>query len=202
MLSSFLLIVAGWPPQSEPLCDGARYLGLSFRGQRAYAYSMVPGTKPSIGSEETTYDRESGHYTVKRSGGLAAHGDEKFEVRGDGVYLVEIQDGELKRPMLSIPSELPIKCFWNSSLSVGVLQLSISNVILREESVQTKAGKFQTLLVCGDGTISVEGQSQKIVFKTWYAKDIGAVKMRIRSESDAGMTTTQSTELIKLVPEK
>lgn len=185
--------------------SGFRYFGLDRTGDATYEYSSVQGAAGTEGTEAievVSAAPEKSVIKINRGGSLTDLGAETYEVRPDGVYLVEMKLGVLDKPMLAMPADVKVGDKWVSELSAkastgATYAFKISNHAEKEESVVTKAGEFTALLVTGTGTITIDGKSRNVQYKTWYAKDAGTVRMRIEAKNDQGETVKQSVELVK-----
>lgn len=184
--------------------DAYSYLGFDRKGDSTFEYSKVQGAAGERGTEAIeiiSSTPEKSVVKINRGGALTELGAETYEVRPDGIYLIEINLGKLEKPMLAMPSNVKVGDKWLSELVVNTpagkkLSFKINNNATKEEEVITKAGEFNALLVTGTGTITADGKASTVQYKTWYVKDLGNVMMRIESKDSEGTPIKQSVELV------
>lgn len=185
--------------------NGFTYMGFGRNDELTYEYQELEGAPGQEGTEAIevkSSEKDKAVVQINRAGALSRLGTETYEVRPDGVYLTIMGLGQLKAPMLAIPGDVKVGSKWTSTLETtgtgsSKYQFSINNVAEKEEDIKVKAGSYKALLVTGTGTLSQGGNKpQKIQYKTWYAKDLGTVLMRIELVDDKGVSKKSSVELV------
>lgn len=137
-------------------------------------------------------------YLITQTGILADLPSQEIVVRKDGVYTTKIAGNALKEPSLELPADLSIGKSWTSkgeftlSESVTVKQ-DVNYKVVKIEKVKVPLGEYEALVLNASGSLTAQGQTNKISLKMWLAKGVGLIK----SETE----TTQGGKPVKVVME-
>lgn len=132
-------------------------------------------------------------YLIERTGALVDFLglEETISLEEDGIYLVSSKMLTMKGRDLQLPADLAPGKEWTevteaTDAAGQAMHLENRLKAVREEPVKTKAGDFSALLVTSSGNGKVQGKAVKITSRTWYAKDVGMVKMEMVSTGPDG----------------
>lgn len=188
--------------------EAYEWMGFNRLEPFTYELTKMEGAAPTEGSQTLAYiggDEKAGKFQYSRTGALEQLGDEEFEVRPDGIYLISMPPNKLEKPALMMPAKLNVGASWPcqfdfTSADGKKFSFKLTNKAERIEKVKAKAGEFDALLISATGNISIthEGKTQvnDVNTKTWYVKGLGQVKMSLEVKVD-GLNNKFSVELIK-----
>ncbi len=140
-------------------------------------------------------------YEITRTGSLADLGSMQVELKKDGIFVRSSSIGEIEGSHLELPSGLHIGKSWTSTLKIkgasGTVENSSTFKIVRTESVTTKVGKYNALLITSVGPATIAGQKSQMSTKGWFVKGRGAVKMIIVTKPASGPSTEMTIQETK-----
>ncbi|MCS7159835.1 MAG: hypothetical protein RMJ19_05125 [Gemmatales bacterium] len=138
----------------------------------------------SVGSESVTQvvrlekvNQEEG-YRLETSIGNRVISSEVLAVRPDGIYRLAANDVPIHPPLPVLKNPLKAGDSWSFQANVKdrVIKGSLTVQSLSEPEV-TRAGKFKCVKIGGD---SLQLENQKAALTTWYAPQIGPIKISIK----------------------
>lgn len=182
--------------------DAFGYYGLS-QG-RTMEYRMTAGGTTQTGTQAITFKGLEGgvaKFSVERGGDLAQMGSTEVELRKDGIYAISSSIGDIGKPSLEMPMALPTGKTWTTKNELkqgdsGGMTSEQKYRVVGLERVTTAAGPFEALLVTSEGPASIGGQPYSMKTRSWFVKDLGAVKWEIETVDKA--TSTKNTVSIEL----
>lgn len=188
---------------SELKHDGFAYNGFGRTTPVSYLFSKVQGDKGEKGTQSAELKEVkdgTAAYTVNRTGSLEAIGREELLVKKDGVYLVSTSLGSPESPVMLMPASVKPGTVWDYSYELttsggGKMSFKGKARALQNESLKVAAGTFDTLLVSETAEMNNAGTKGTVSSKTWYAKDIGVVKMKMEVKDQTGKIVTSTIEL-------
>ncbi len=153
--------------------EGYQYYGLALADELTYDFDYN-GSKRQ-GKQKQTYNGFTDgkpRFTIERAEALSNLGTDILEIREDGVYMVSSREQVLETPILALPAKMEIGKTWEVSQKLKDAQgnevtLKASNKIEKQEKVTTPAGACDCLVVSMNGTLTVQGKTQKVSGKTW-----------------------------------
>lgn len=181
--------------------DGYYYYGLD--NTKPLTYSVSDGVgKPTDGVQTVQLkgvDKDA-NFTISRTGALTNMGDEDLVVKTDGVYLVRSMWGPVEPPMLSFPDKATEGKTWKTSSEMKgaddrTIKMECNWSIGKAEKLKVAAGEFDVIKVTGTGSLTMEGKSHPLSAEGWYSKQVGAVKLQVKSKDDAGKDKSTLVEL-------
>ena len=183
--------------------DAFAYNGFDRRTQLTYLFSQFQGDTAKQGtqmSELKSLTSDVAAYSVKRSGSLDQIGDEELEVRPDGVYLVSTEQGSPNIPVRLMPSVVKPGTVWNYDYVLTTtqgLKMTFKGRAKAEKETKLKvaAGEFDTLMVTETAEMDKGGTKGTVSSKTWYAKGVGVVQMKMELKDSSGKIVTSTVEL-------
>ena len=184
--------------------DAFGYYGLS--EGRSMEYRMTAGGTSQTGTQTITFKGLQGDvakFSVERGGDLAQMGSTELELRKDGIYAVSSSIGDIGKPSLEMPMALPTGKTWTTKNELkqgdsGGMTSEQKYRVVGLERVTTPAGPFEALLVTSEGPASIGGKPYSMKTRSWFVKDLGAVKWEIETVDKASSTkNTVSIELVK-----
>lgn len=183
--------------------DAYRYIGFDRTKPVKYLFSRVQGSKAEEGTqtcEVKSADKDSASILVSRTGSLEDLGTEEFLVKPDGIYLVSTLKGKPKEPVLQMPAKLPVGTVWDYTFPLtgpdgSKMTLTGKARVEASEKVKVVAGEFDTIRVSETANLDNNGAKATVSMKTWYAKDVGVVKMKMEMKNSAGNIVTSTMEL-------
>ena len=194
------------PPELKH--DGFEYNGFDRTAPLTYLFALVEGDKPEEGkqtSELKSVEKGQATYSVKRTGSLMAIGDEELAVRPDGVYLVSTSLGSPQSPVLLMPAVLKPGTVWDYNYELNTTTPSKTGGskmhfkgkarVEKEEKIKVAAGEFDTLMVSETAEMDNAGAKGTVSSKSWYAKGIGVVRMKMEVKDSKGAIVTRTIEL-------
>jgi hypothetical protein len=142
-------------------------------------------------------------YTITRTGGLTEMGDEDLVVKPDGVYLTRSSWGQVEPPMLSFPAQVAEGKSWTTSSKMQdkdgrTVTLDSSWTVGKSEKIKVQAGEYDVVKVTGKGTLKLDKDSYPLNAEGWYSKELGAVKMVVKSKDNTGKDKASVVELKKV----
>ena len=183
--------------------DAFRYIGFDHKKPLKYSYVKLQGTAPEEGSQTCVIksaDKDAADVLVERDGSLKELGTEEFQVKPDGIYLVSTQQGKPDKPVMQMPAKLPVGTVWDykfplTGKSGEKMTLTGKAKVEAVEKVKVEAGEFDTIRVTETATLDFNGKPSTVSMKTWYAKDVGIVKMKMEMKNEKGDIVTSTMEL-------
>lgn len=179
--------------------DAYHYYGLASVKPLSYLITTTANPQQQTGTQKFNLTEVANGQAVYRcefTGYLAQQGVMECTLRSDGVYQKLLSDPKAK-PQLQLPSKLGPGVKWSSTEQGDVaghsIKVTSSNTVVGVESVHTKAGTFQALLVVAQGTYTMDGKSSPLSTKTWLVKDMGPVKVEMTSRTPQGDKTVKTT---------
>ncbi|MBV6457552.1 MAG: hypothetical protein HONBIEJF_00665 [Fimbriimonadaceae bacterium] len=156
-----------------------------------------PGEKePTIVEQTIKFSKlEKGNATfdVVRNGPMADKlGNEVSVVQPDGVYTVTSTKGRLEKPILGLPADLKVGSKWKrvgkliEPSSMTATETSEDCEVVAEEKVVTAAGTFDALKIVSKGYFKQVDIKSNITSTSWYARDIGLVKLEFAVKDKNG----------------
>lgn len=188
--------------------DGYAYNGFAKTTPLTYLFTRLEGDKPEEGtqtSELTSVEKGQAAYSVKRTGALMAIGDEDLMVKPDGVYLVSTSLGSPEKPVMLMPAEVKPGTVWDydyelntttgSKTANSKMHFKGKAKAEKEEKVKVAAGEFDTLMVSETADMDNAGVKGTVSSKSWYAKGVGVVRMKMEVKDSKGRIVTSTIEL-------
>lgn len=183
--------------------DAYRYIGFDKTTPVKYLFSRVQGSKAEEGTqvcEVKSVDKDTVTIQVKRSGALEDLGTEEFLVKKDGIYLVSTLKGKPDAPVMQMPAKLEVGTVWDYNFPLsgeGGSKMTLSGKarVEAQEKVKVVAGEFDTIRVSETANLDNNGAKATVSMKTWYAKDIGVVKMKMEMKNQSNNIVTSTMEL-------
>lgn len=181
--------------------DGYYYYGLD--NTKPLTYSMtLNGAKPADGVQTvqlTGVDKEA-NFTLSRTGSLVNLGDEELVVKPDGVYLVRSMWGPVEPAMMAFPDKATEGKTWKTSNTMKgsddrSYKMDLTYTIGKVEKVKVQAGEFDALKVTSAGTLTMDGKSYPLTAEGWYSKQVGTVKLELKSKDEGGKEKATIVEL-------
>lgn len=133
-------------------------------------------------------------FKIERSDALQIMGTERVEVSEEGVFLTEVKQQPLEKPVIALPAKIVVGSSWpiDQKLRDGegndVVSKAIQKVV-GQEKIKTPAGEFDCIVISMEGTLTVQDDkkhSNPVSGKAWYAAGIGTVKLSIQSVGPDG----------------
>lgn len=188
---------------SELKHDAFSYNGFEGKKKLTYLFSQYKGETPAPGSQTSVMKSATptvAAFSVKRSGSLDVIGDEELEVRTDGVYLVSTEQGSPAEPVRLMPSVVNVGTVWNYDYALttaGGIKMGFKGKARAEQEVKlkVKAGEFDTMMVSETAEMDKGGTKGTVSSKTWYAKGIGVVQMKMELKDNTGKIVSSTIEL-------
>ncbi len=166
--------------------SGYEYYGLGFEGPLAYKQT-TNGNSEDAGQTSTFIRMEGGkaYFKTTRTGQFSQVGETEVMVDGTGVYTTAVGGKKLNEPSLEVPADIAPGSKWESTstftMNSGTAPMEVSQSMtyraMKLETITSKAGKFETLKITANGTMTVSGTKSKNVSTMWFCKGIGFVKM-------------------------
>lgn len=188
--------------------DGYAYNGFDRSTPLTYLFARIEGDKPEEGtqtSELTSVEKGQAAFSVKRTGSLMAIGNEELLVKADGVYLVSTSLGSPEQPVKLMPSEVKPGTVWNydyelntttgSKTGTSKMRFKGTARAEKEEKIKVAAGEFDTIQVTETAQMDNAGVKGTVSSKSWYAKGVGVVKMKMEVKDNKGRIVTSTIEL-------
>lgn len=183
--------------------DAYQYNGLDQTKALKYLFSQVQGQKATEGEQTVTLTKSSASeadFEVKRTGSLQVLGDQTSRVMADGVYLVSTTLGSPSKPVMVMPAKVEPGTVWEPVYALEAtggtkVQYDGKARAERIEKVKVAAGEFDALLVTETAKMDNGGNKGTVSSKTWYAKGVGIVKMRMELKDASGKIVTSTVEL-------
>ncbi|MBS1708364.1 MAG: hypothetical protein JSS65_06525 [Armatimonadetes bacterium] len=184
--------------------DGYYYYGLD--NTKPLTYTVTEGNEKPMEGVQTVQlksaDKDAS-FTISRTGALTSMGDEDLIVKSDGVYLVRSNWGPVEPAMLSFPAKATEGFSWKTASTMKgqddrTMTLECTWTIGKGEKVKTEAGEFDTVKVTGEGNLSVDTEKHPLNAEGWYSKQVGAVKLIVKSKDDKGKEKSSVVELKKV----
>lgn len=183
--------------------DAYSYNGFGRTKAVTYLFTKVQGDKPEEGTQSAELKEVkdgAAAFTVNRTGSLEAIGREDLLVKKDGVYLVSTSLGSPKDPVMLMPATIKPGSVWDYSYELTTssgdkMSFKGKARAMQMEKVTVKAGAFDTLLVNETAEMNRGGVKGTVSSKTWYAKDVGVVKMKMEVKDSGGKIVTSTIEL-------
>lgn len=180
--------------------EAYHYMGLTNFKPLAYKVTQT-GRDEVTGVQTTVLDSatsDSATFTMSRTDGLAQVGDSTVKVDAKGVWTMTSSLGKTDKPTLEIIADPKPGAEWDVSSKINAngqdVELKGMSKVVGIQSVQTKGGTFDALLITAKGVMKIKDQSTPVETSTWYVKDIGWVKM-VTQMNNAGKTVTLTIEL-------
>jgi len=156
-----------------------------------------PGEKDPTIIEQTIkfskLEKGNASFDVLRTGPKAdLLGNEVSVVQPDGVFTVTSTKGRLDKPILGLPADLKVGTKWKrvgkliEPVSMTTTETSEDCEVVAEEKVTTAGGTFDTLKVVTKGYFKQVNIKQDITSTSWYARDIGLVKLEFAVKDKNG----------------
>lgn len=125
-----------------------------------------------------------GIITLERTGGLTVLGSMDLSLEPTGLYVLATTVGKIDKKHLELPAKLTPGSNWTSETKITqdggqTVEHSSKFRVVRTESVTTKAGKRDALLIQSSGPGKQNGQPVRMDTKMWLVKDRGLVKMEM-----------------------
>lgn len=185
--------------------EGFAYYGLNNEKPLTYAV-RAEGEEPAEGVQTVELKNVEGgvaNYTVSRTGGLSRMGDESLVAKPDGVYLTRSTWGQVEPPMLSFPDKATEGKSWKTGSSMKgednrTVVLESTWTVGKAEKIKVEAGEFDVIKVTGTGTLKLGKETHPLKAEGWYSKELGAVKMVVKSKDDKGKDKSSVVELKKV----
>jgi hypothetical protein len=141
-------------------------------------------------------------FVIRRTGGLGAIGEMEVSLEEDGLYVLSSTTGKLEGKNLEMPADLSPGKTWNQTSAFTTndgsrVEHTGEFRVVGTETVQTKAGAREALLITSSGTWTQDGNRSKMETKSWYVRGRGAAKVEIVSTPDEGekrVVVIQETE--------
>ncbi|MBS1723267.1 MAG: hypothetical protein JSS66_09980 [Armatimonadetes bacterium] len=168
-----------------------------------YLISRIEGEKPEEGTQVSEFKglaNGAATYLVKRQGSLLFMGDEELIVKPDGVYLSSSAAGSPKQPIRVMPAKVDPGTVWDYDYELttpanGKATFKGKARVEKIEKVKVAAGEFDGLLVVETATMEMSTGKGTVSSKTWYAKDVGVVQMKLEVKDPNGKIVKTSFEL-------
>lgn len=182
--------------------EGFRYSGLGAEKATRFAITRSDVPEPTVGeqsAEATSVGETIAMFSVRRTGGLAGFGTETLSVERDGVYLVSTSAGKIDK-MIVFPADFKVGAEWKTKATLETaagqkMRLEGTYRVVRSEKVDTPTGKVDALLVTSEGSGDVDGKKLRVTGKTWYARDIGQIKMELETNMEGAAPQKMSVRL-------
>ncbi|MCW5937690.1 MAG: hypothetical protein KIT11_10345 [Fimbriimonadaceae bacterium] len=184
--------------------DAYAYSGLSVQKPEKYLFARVEGEKPEAGTQTTTFKGMKdgvATFSVSRDGSISNLGTEEMEVHKDGVYLVSSSLGKPEKPVMVMPANLKPGDTWSDKYELATaaddrkIQFTGTSKVEDGGKVKAAGKEFDTLVVVQTLDMNNAGTKGNVSSKTWYAKDIGVVRMRMELKDDKGKVVASTIEL-------
>lgn len=186
--------------------DAFAYNGFEGNKKLTYLFSQYKGETPEAGSQISELKSASptaAAFAVKRSGSMDKLGDEEWEIRPDGIYLISTEQGSPAKPVRLMPSVVHVGTEWNYDYVLTTPTGQATNFkgkakALQEVKLKVKAGEFDTMLVSDTAVMDKGGTKGTVSGKTWYAKGIGVVQMKVELKDNTGKIVSSTIELSEI----
>lgn len=188
--------------------DGFYYSGANNEKPVKFKLTYPGEPEPTIIEQTIKFSKlEKGNasFDVVRSGAKAELlGNEVSVVQADGVYTVTSTKGRLDKPILGLPAKLTVGTKWTrvgkliEPDSMTTTETSEDCTVVGEEEVVTAGGTFKSLKVVTKGYFKQVNIQQSITSTSWYARDIGLVKLEFSVKDKNG--TDSGTLKLELTP--
>ncbi|MEQ1932806.1 MAG: hypothetical protein ABL962_02845 [Fimbriimonadaceae bacterium] len=145
---------------------------------------------------------KDGKLTFEQSytGDLAANfGTSKLFADKTGVYGTELLGATLGEPQLEMPATASPGVSWKMPKPIKTASFTIlemSNKIVGRESITVPLGKFESLKMVSSAKLSQSGTISTATMTAWLVKDIGMVKLVIKTVS-GGKSVEQTLRATK-----
>jgi hypothetical protein len=186
--------------------DAYAYYGLNNVKEVKLEMTSSGFTNPVYGSRLIRYlgDKEGKqHFELQMLGDLSVLGNTRMVLDKDGLKTVEATIGTMDSPSLELPANLAPGATWKGTSKVegtrqGTVEETTVYKVIGTVKVDTKAGKFDALLVEANGTAVVSGEKVKMSSRLWYVKNRGLVRSEIKmipsDKKSAQSVTIQETK--------
>lgn len=183
--------------------DAYSYNGFDRVKPLTYLFAQVQGDKPTTGtqvSELKTSDKDSATFLTKRTGSLEFLGEDEVLVKSDGLYLVSTSQGKPEKPVRQMPAKLTVGTVWDYEYNLlsnagKKMYMKGKARVEAEEKIKVTGGEFDTLRVSETANLDNDGSKAEVAMKTWYAKNLGIVKMKMELKTSTGRLITTTMEL-------
>lgn len=176
--------------------SGYEYYGLGNTATLVYEVTDASGTKregtQTIKLTNATPDKAE--FTISRNGMLVTGPSEELvEVTRDGVFVVKSSQGSFAKPTLELPPDLAIGKGWSVKSEMtaesSTIKIEATGKAEGMETVETPAGKFETIRVALTGTMTMGTTTAKITGKSWYANGVGMIRQEVSQSSGSASAT-------------
>jgi DUF3108-like len=182
------------------------YNGFDRSGPLTYLFAKIQGDQPTEGTQVTALKSVKdgiASFEVTRTGSLQRLGDEDLLVKPDGIYMERSSVGTPSAPVKVMPTDFKIGTVWDYDYVLNTpdgkkIRFKGKGRVEKEEKVKVAAGEFDTLMTTETATMDNDGVKGSVSSKSWYAKDIGAVKMKMEVKDSKGQILQSSLELAKV----
>jgi len=173
--------------------EGFEYYGLGY--EKSTPLQLVsPNGAIQTGEQKVvlkSFEDGKAIFEVQRTGGLAANmGNNELRVEADGVYVHSSSIAKVGERDLEVPAKMSPGSTWITKTEIAndsqKLKLTMNFKAQGFEDVTTPAGKFNALLVTGDGSGTINGKKARMETRAWYVKGRGNVKTEITTIDDQG----------------
>jgi len=169
--------------------DAYNYSG--FADHAAHPFEMViqgPGAGTYTGTMQCTVTGVKdgvADVQIARTGTLGNElGSDQMELKKTGAYIVGNTRVDPAQPTMDLPAHVSVGTTWNSKTMFTVtggtsVTVESHSKATKLETVHTKGGEFQAMLVEAHNTVTQGGSSHSMVMKQWYSPGTGIVKVEM-----------------------
>jgi hypothetical protein len=140
-------------------------------------------------------------FSIEHSGNLSVLGVREVGLEQDGIYTVSSSFSKVGERDMELPAQLEPGTTWETRTVVdqGEAQMDITTkrTVKGTESIKTKVGTRDALVVNGTATGSIRGEKANLESTEYYVRGVGVVKSTLVLRYNDGRTQTvtiQETE--------
>ena len=141
-------------------------------------------------------------YSIKRTGGLEALGDEEVLLTKDGIFAYKAGTELIKPQKLELPGVITPGRKWPTDSQFtgpngNSLKQKSTTKIVGMEKTKTPSGEVDALVVSESGSFSQQGVTTPVTARMWLVKGKGVVKLEVKTKPQGGAEQTLVIEVTK-----